>query len=152
MSQYLLDTNILLRVADISSETHFLANEAINQIITDGNECVITSQVLIEFWVVATRPLDVNGLGWKTSQIRDYVNDLLENFTLIGETLDIFPNWLQLVTDYDIKGKRTHDIRLLAVMKSHNITHLLTFNSKDFIQLPKLTIVHPQDIMITKTN
>jgi len=64
----------------------------------------------------------------------------------------ILMNIEQLVTDYDIKGKRTHDIRLLAVMKSHNITHLLTFNSKDFIQLPKLTIVHPQDIMITKTN
>jgi len=30
MNQYLLDTNILLWVADISSETHFLANEAIN--------------------------------------------------------------------------------------------------------------------------
>ena len=47
MNQYLLDTNILLRAADISSSTHTLANDAINQIITDGNECVITSQVLI---------------------------------------------------------------------------------------------------------
>jgi predicted nucleic acid-binding protein len=147
MQQYLLDTNILLRAADTSSASHSLANQAINKILTDGNECVITAQVLIEFWVVATRPIDVNGLGWNTQLTQDYVNNLLDNFRLISETSDIFTNWLQLVTDYDIKGKRTHDIRLLAVMKSHKISYLLTFNPKDFILVPNITIVHPQDLL-----
>ncbi len=147
MQQYLLDTNMLLRAADTSSASHSLANEAINKIFTDRNECVITAQVLIEFWVVATRPIDVNGLGWNTQLTKDYVNDLLDNFRLIPETPDIFTNWLQLVTDYDIKGKRNHDIRLLAVMKSNNITHLLTFNPKDFILMPNITIIHPQDLL-----
>ena len=147
MNKYLLDTNILLRTADVSSNSHTIANEAINQIINDGNECVITSQILIEFWVVATRSIDLNGLGWNTSQTKEYVNDLLDNFTLITENLDIFSNWLKLVTDHKIKGKRSHDIRILAVMISHNITNLLTFNPKDFIQLPNIKIVHPQDII-----
>jgi predicted nucleic acid-binding protein len=149
MNQYLLDTNILLRAADTSSATHSLSNNAINQIIIDRNECVITSQVLIEFWVVATRPTDVNGLGWSISQTEYHVNDLLNNFTLLPETPDIFTNWLKLVTDHDIKGKRTHDIRLLAVMKAHDITHLLTFNPQDFIQIPEIKIVHPQEIVAT---
>jgi predicted nucleic acid-binding protein len=149
MIKYLLDTNILLRAADVSSATHSLANNAIDQIIVDGNECVITSQVLIEFWVVATRPTDVNGLGWSTLQTKNYVNDLLNNFTLITENIDIFPNWLQLVTDNNIKGKRTHDLRLLAVMKVHNISHLLTFNPRDFIQLPEITIIQPQSLINT---
>lgn len=146
MNQYLLDTNILVRAADTSSANHYLANEAINKIITDGNECVITSQVIIEFWVVATRPIDVNGLGWNTQLTKDYINDLLDNFRLIPENVEIFKNWLQLVRDYDIKGKRTHDIRLLAVMKSNNLTHLLTFNPKDFILIPNITIIQPQDL------
>ncbi|MFN7568012.1 MAG: type II toxin-antitoxin system VapC family toxin, partial [Microcystis sp.] len=77
----------------------------------------------------------------------NYVNDLLDNFTLIAETPDIFPLWFQLVTIYNIKGKRTHDIRLLAVMKASNITHLLTFNPDDFIPIPNITIVHPQDFI-----
>jgi hypothetical protein len=51
------------------------------------------------------------------------------------------------VTDNDIKGKRTHDIRLLAVMKTHNISHLLTFNPTDFIQLSDLIIITPQTIL-----
>ena len=147
MTQYLLDTNILLRAADTSSATYSLANNLITQIVETANECVIIPQVLIEFWVVATRPLDVNGLGWTPAQATNYVNDLLDNFTLIAETPDIFPLWFQLVTIYNIKGKRTHDIRLLAVMKASNITHLLTFNPDDFIPIPNITIVHPQDLI-----
>jgi predicted nucleic acid-binding protein len=147
MTQYLLDTNILLRAADVSSASHLQANEAINHIVTNGDDCVITSQVLIEFWVVATRPTNVNGLGWNTSQTIDYVNDLLNNFILLPETPDIFFQWLQLVKDNDIKGKRSHDIRLLAVMKCHNITHLLTLNPQDFIKISEIIIVHPQDLL-----
>ena len=63
MKLYLLDTNILLRIADTSSPQHHLVLTAITNILSHGDKCVITSQVLIEFWVVATRPLDVNGLG-----------------------------------------------------------------------------------------
>jgi predicted nucleic acid-binding protein len=147
MTQYLLDTNILLRATDVSSASHLLANEAINQIVTNGDDCVITSQVLIEFWVVATRPINVNGLGWNSSQTIDYVNDLLNNFILLPETPDIFFQWLKLVQDNNIKGKRSHDIRLLAVMKCHNINHLLTFNSQDFLAIPEIIIVHPQDLI-----
>ncbi len=150
MTQYLLDTNILLRSADKSSAFHTLANNAITQIIQDDNECVITAQILIEFWVVATRPLEVNGLGWSPLQTKNYIYDLLDNFTLIPETKDIFTNWFNLVTTYNIKGKRTHDIRILAVMQSHNITHLLTFNPKDFINIPNIEIFHPQELLTDK--
>jgi hypothetical protein len=42
----------------------------VNEIIGQGGECFLTPQVLIEFWVVATRPLEVNGLGWTTQKTR----------------------------------------------------------------------------------
>lgn len=149
MIKYLLDTNILLRVADTSASTHNLAIDAIKEILKLGNKCVITAQVLVEFWVVATRPLEVNGLGWTPEQTRTKINQFIAQFILLEESKDIFLDWLQLVTDYHIKGKRTHDIRLLAVMKTHQITHLLTFNPNDFIQLPQITIIQPQDLINT---
>jgi predicted nucleic acid-binding protein len=152
MIKYLLDTNILLRIADTSSSQHHLVINTIKEILKSGDKCVITAQVLVEFWVVATRPTDVNGLGWIPQETRDKINQFIAQFILIQETPDIFTNWLQLVTDNDIKGKRTHDIRLLAVMKAHNITHLLTFNPRDFIQLPDLTIIQPQDILTSSNN
>ena len=46
MTRYLLDTNILLRAADTSSETHSLANSAITYIIETENECIIIPQSL----------------------------------------------------------------------------------------------------------
>lgn len=55
MNQYLLDTNILLRVVDTSSPQHKLAVNAITEILKLDNKCVITTQVLVQFWVVATR-------------------------------------------------------------------------------------------------
>jgi predicted nucleic acid-binding protein len=148
MTKYLLDTNILLRASDPNSSSYLIAMNAVDTIIKQGGECFITSQNLIEFWVVATRPTDVNGLGWTTSKTSTEIGQILTQFSLLSETPDIFTNWLQLVTDNDIKGKRTHDIRLLAVMKVHSISHLLTFNPDDFIQPQNITIVHPQDIII----
>lgn len=149
MNKYLLDTNILLRVCDTSSSLHNLVINAIVEILQLGDKCVITAQVLIEFWVVATRPRDVNGLGWTPQETTEKINQLITQFILIEETKDIFINWFQLVINYKIKGKRTHDIRLLAVMKSHHITHLLTLNPRDFVQLPGIIIVQPQDIIAT---
>jgi hypothetical protein len=119
----------------------------VDMIIRQGGECLITSQILIEFWVVATRPKDVNGLGWTTQKTQQEINQILSQFSLLEESPDIFPLWFQLVTIYNIKGKRTHDIRLLAVMKASKITHLLTFNPDDFIPIPNITIVHPQDFI-----
>ena len=144
---YLLDTNILLRSIDPNSESYSLARNAVNKIIEEGGTCYITSQILVEFWVVATRPTDVNGLGWTVKKTQQEINDFLSQFSLLAETADIFLLWFSLVSEYNIKGKRTHDIRLLAVMKTYKITHLLTFNPTDFIPIPNITILRPQDII-----
>ena len=63
MAQYLLDTNIVLRFSNPSDTQHSLAAEAVATLLAQGGECYLTAQVLIELWVVATRPVDVNGLG-----------------------------------------------------------------------------------------
>ena len=147
MARYLLDTNILLRASDPASANYRMAVKSVSQLLKEGNECVITAQVLIEFWVVATRPVEVNGLGWTPQKTQQPIRQLLSQFTLLEEIPGIFPNWLELVTTYNVMGKRTHDIRLLAVMKAHGITHLLTFNPEDFIKAPGLRILHPREII-----
>jgi len=147
MAKYLFDTNILLRLSDRISANYALARDATYILIEQGNKCCLTSQIIIEFWVVATRPTEVNGLGWTPERTKNQINQFLTRFTVLEETPEIFNLWFQLVTDYDIKGKRTHDIRLLAVMKAHSITHLLTFNPDDFVPLPNIIIVQPQDFL-----
>lgn len=150
MTKYLLDTNILLRASDRTSPRYSLAVNSVASLIAQGHECVITPQVLIEFWVVATRPIDVNGLGWSIEQTESKINQLISQFTLVEETEAIFPQWLDLVTRYQIKGKRTHDARLMAMAISNGISYILTFNPKDFTKVQELTIVHPNEVETTK--
>lgn len=147
MTQYLLDTNIVLRLSNPSDDQHSLVTRAITALLVQSDECYLTAQVLIEFWVVATRPADVNGLGWSTEQTRYVIDQLLERFPVADETVQTLPIWLDLVTDNQIKGKRTHDARIVAVMLASGIRHVLTLNPDDFSGIPSVTVTHPQDIV-----
>ncbi|WP_228051810.1 type II toxin-antitoxin system VapC family toxin [Sphaerospermopsis aphanizomenoides] len=105
MKSYLLDTNIILRFANSQSQEYNLIRNTISEILLRGGQCFITSQVIIEFWVVATRPVNVNGLGWTVEQTTQAVQMLISQFDLLAETPDVFSIWLNLVITYNISGK-----------------------------------------------
>ena len=152
MTKYLLDTNVVLRFCNPSDVQHHLATEAVSCLLNQGDECFLTAQVLIELWVVATRPVEVNGLGWNTEKTRNIIKEFLNRFPLLEESPQIFPNWLDLVTTNKIMGKRTHDARLIAVMLANGITHLLTFNPTDFAVTSSITVVRPQELVTPEVN
>ena len=146
MTRYLLDTNVVLRFCNPCDVQHRLATYAISCLLAQGDECFLTAQVLIELWVVATPPVVLNGLGWTVEQTRNIIDQLLNRFPLLEESSEVFPNWLDLVTTSKVMGKRTHDVRIVAVMLVHGITHLLTFNPSDFAVTSSITIVRPQEL------
>lgn len=148
MTKYLLDTNVVLRFCNPDDLQHHLATEAISCLLNQADESFLTAQVLIELWVVATRPVEVNGLGWTTEKTRNIIDELLNRFPLIEESPQIFSNWLDLVTTNKVMGKRTHDARLIAVMLANRITHLLTFNPSDFAVKSSITVVRPQELVV----
>ncbi len=147
MATYFLDTNIVLRFCNTLDERHPLVKSAVARLLREGHDCVFTAQILAEFWVVSTRPPEANGLGFSTSQVREFINPLFSTFRLLEETSQTFQIWLELVTDQDIKGKRAHDARIAAAMLTHGVTHLLTFNTQDFTQVPGITVATPQSII-----
>jgi len=147
MAKYLLDTNVVLRFSNPSDAQHDLAKAVVATLLMQGNECYLTSQVLIELWVVSTRPIDVNGLGWSIEQTRNIIDQLLKRFPMAEETLQIFPTWLNVVTENQIKGKRTHDARIVALMLASGIDHVLTLNPNDFSGLADIRVVHPREIL-----
>lgn len=148
MTKYLLDTNVVLRFSNPSDIQHSLARDAVSCLLGRGDECFLTSQVIIEFWVVATRPVEVNGLGWDVERTRSIIDELCNRFPLLEESSDIFPNWLDLVTTSKVMGKRTHDARIVGVMLAHEVTHILTLNPKDFKFTSRITITSPQELII----
>jgi predicted nucleic acid-binding protein len=146
MPAYLLDTNILLRAADPKAVTHSAAVQSVASLLSRGEQCYITPQILVEFWAVVTRPVAANGFGWTVAHARDEVERLLQQFPLLEETPAVFTEWLALVVSHRVTGKQAHDARLLATMRAHGVTHVLTFNVGDFPSGAGITVMHPQDL------
>lgn len=69
-------------------------------------------------------------------------------FPLLPDTPAIFDEWLRLVVAANVSGRQVHDTRLVAVMRTHGVTHILTFNVKDFLRFQPFGImaVHPADV------
>jgi predicted nucleic acid-binding protein len=108
-----------------------------------GDRVYITAQNLIEFWAVATRPVDANGFGWDARQAEQEVGKLLNFFLFLDDTPSVFRHWLALVTAHTVSGKQVHDARLAAVMEAHGVASILTFNTRDFSRYPGLTATDP---------
>ena len=106
-------------------------------------------QVFYEFWVVVTRPTENNGLGYSADQATLEISQLASYLHVIKGEGGIFSELQRLVTQYKVVGKNAHDTRLVAAMKEHEITHLLTLNPKDFNRFTEITVQTPTDF-ITK--
>jgi predicted nucleic acid-binding protein len=129
---YLLDTNILVRLANPQSPQKPLAKKFIQHLLTEGHTLVTSSQVIQEFFTVATRPLSARGgLGMSVSKVLEHISNFEEAVSLLSE-VPLHHIWLRLVSKYEISGVAAHDAHIAAFMIAHQISHILTFNDKDF--------------------
>lgn len=143
---YLADTNILLRSASPTHPMHADAVRAVTTLLTRGERVCVFPQNLIEFWNVASRPTGVNGLGFSSSQTEAEVSKIESLLTVLPDSPAIYPEWRRLVMAHSVLGKQVHDARIVAAMKVHKITHILTFNLDDFKRYPAIALVDPVTI------
>ena len=142
----LADTNILLRLVERNHPQQMVSAEAINLLLARGHELVIVPQVVYEFWVVATRLRESNGLGMSVADVHSEFDELTPEFRLLRDERMILDYWRQLVLDHEVMGKQVHDARIVAAMLRHDISHLLTFNAADFARYSEITVVNPQRV------
>lgn len=145
--RFLLDTNIVLRLNDTAHVHHTQARAALDWIDASGHESVVVPQVIYEFWVVATRPVENNGLGLTTLQVSQTISASASIFNLLRDERGIYDWWQELVSRYDVKGKNAHDVRLVAAMNRHQIQHILTFNLPDFTRFSGIVAFSPSDVL-----
>jgi len=139
----LVDTKVLLRAAQ---RTHPAAPAAINAIKTlyrQQHVLCLAPQNIVEFWNVCTRPVDVNGLGLSIAGTDRYARKLKQIFTLVHDSPQTFEKWHELVIRHAVTGAKVHDARLVAAMRIHGITSILTFNGKDFARYDGITTLDP---------
>ncbi len=97
---YLIDTSVLIRTVHTSSQYQQVSLEAISKLRQDDETLHIVPQNLIEFWVVATRPAESNGLDLTVSQTKVKIEHLKKVFILQAENQHIFDLWEELVSKY----------------------------------------------------
>ena len=95
---------------------------------------------------VATRPVDANGLGMSTQWSAAQLTRMKRFFSILPDTADMFAEWEGIVIQQQVSAKKAHDARLVASMKIHGITNILTFNSADFSRYPDIAIIEPQKV------
>lgn len=61
--KYLIDTNVFLRFVEVDSPEFEVCDQALEAIKNSSDSACYCAQIMIEFWSVATRPRDVNGLA-----------------------------------------------------------------------------------------
>src|ERR1039457_1336523 len=139
----LIDTNILLRSVQTHHPHYALAERALAALRADKEPLHVAVQNFFEFWTVATRPVESNGLGMTTEEATQELAILKDLFRLLTEPGSIFEEWERLVTTCRVSGKNTHDARLAATMRLHGIARILTFNGSDFRRFPGITVLDP---------
>src|SRR3989442_13011795 len=149
---FLVDTNVLLRSIQQTHPMHVDAERATTLLIIQGQPVSIIAQNLVEFWAVATRPAVNNGLALSIDETARHVDMFKRVFTLLADNPDIFLEWERLVDQHKVIGRQVHDARLVAAMKVHKVTHLLTFNTDDFKRYDGITIVDPKDVKERRFN
>jgi predicted nucleic acid-binding protein len=144
---YLVDTNILTRLADPAHAMHQQAVGSVKRLAHQAHKLHIVPQNLYEFWVVCTRPKNVNGLGKTAAEAMVELTNLKTLFEWLDDAPAIYGVWEQIVALTPVLGKNAHDARFVAAMTVYGLTHLLTFNTQDFRQYPAITVLSPADVL-----
>lgn len=143
----LVETSVLVRLANADDIDYQTADDAVTALGLRGAELRSAPQNFIEFRSVVTRPANVNGLGLSSADAEALAATFEASFPLLPDTPDIFPAWKTLVAASGCIGRQVHDARLVAVCLVHQISHILTFNTRHFVRLaalaPSLNILDP---------
>lgn len=122
----LIDTNVLPYAMNKDSDNH---NASVSVISNLNYNLFLTSKNISEFFAVTSKlkvPLEKSFNFYEDFKINS-------KFHFPGiNSLRIFES---LVQKYNPKGNQVYDIEIVSIMLANNISHIATFNTKDFIHI-----------------
>ena len=139
-----LDTNVLLAATDEGRRAHTAAVSVFTKLTGDGIHLAISGQVIREYLVIATRPVEQNGLGLRLDDALDNVAEFRSRTIFLEETHQVADELIKLIGSAGIHGKRIHDMNIVATMLSHGVKNLITFNPGDFSGVDDIEVRIPE--------
>jgi len=141
-----LDTNILVTATDESRAHHHIARELIGRGRSAGLSGAVSGQIIREYLAVATRPVEVNGLGLTTADAIRNMEQFARRLAFCDETEATSVRLRGLVRMHGLAGKAIHDANVVATMACHGIQTLITENPEDFQRYPEISVLRLADV------
>ncbi len=136
-----IDTNILLSATDSSRKNHDEARKLLRVIPEAGFNPIFCGQVIREYLVVATRPVEANGFGMSAGDAIHNIKQFQKRIVVYEEKRSSTEILQHLVIKHQLNGKRIHDANIAAVMITNGIKYILTDNPSDFSCFEDITAV-----------
>jgi predicted nucleic acid-binding protein len=141
-----LDTNILLRLSELSHPHHPIAVQSLRRLAAAGHTFCIASQTVSEFLAVATRSAADRGLGMDPTSAEAELDKLISSLDTLYDSPATLLESRKLLVAHQVIGKSVHDAKLVAAMKANGINDILTFNGRDFIWYSGINVIEPSGV------
>lgn len=133
-----VDTNILLAATDRARSAHLAATAFLND---DERRLTLTPQIVREYLAVATRPVEVNGLGLASADALANLAMFLEDMQILAEDAATTAVLMDLIDRGLAAGKQVHDANIVAVATTHHADAIVTDNARHFARFAHLVAV-----------
>jgi len=147
----LVETSCPLRLPRPADPRRVQTQLSFDRLTSQADVLVVFPQNLVEFRGVATRPLDVNGLGMTPPEADEKLDRLESIFLLTPEPPGLYRVWRDLCRQAGVSGRQVHDTRIAAACAAAGVLTILTWNPSDFRRfvpfVPGLTILTPDSAM-----
>lgn len=138
----LVDTNVLLAATASSRPLHRAALTVLNDWPNQGIALAVSAQIFREYLVVATRPIEVNGLGLSVEDALANIEALRGRMRLVVESEGAWERLRSLISRYGCRGKQIHDANVVAAALASGISKVVTANVDDFVRFsPDIEVI-----------
>lgn len=138
-----VDTNVLVAATDTSRVAHAGATEFLNQ---DTRRLAISPQIVREYVAVATRPVELNGLGMSADAATTNVKQFLDDMELLREDGRTTQRLMDLVRRGSAAGRQVHDANVVAVALAHRAGAIVTGDTRHFLRFADLIVIESLDV------
>ncbi len=135
----MIDTNVLIYGTVAKSPWHKEARRWLTTLHNQGTVLCVATQILREYLVVLTRG-QVFETKFTVERAVETLETLLSWLQVLDETEATAVKLRELVRCYEVQGKRIHDANIVAVMLTHGVSRLATYNRQDFLEFREITL------------
>ncbi|HEY9852907.1 MAG TPA: PIN domain-containing protein [Leptolyngbyaceae cyanobacterium] len=140
-----LDTNVLAYIANTKAPQHRVALEIFRP--SETEILCVSSQVLAEFYSYITNPA-ILAQPLEPTEAISRIKRICQmpHVCLLSTPVNLFEGWMNLLEERPVTNGGIFDLLHIAIMLSHKITIIYTFNTKDFSWCSQIKAIDPSNL------